>query len=330
MSEALTWCRQMLPRVSRTFAIGIQALPEPLEQQITAAYLLCRVVDTVEDAPGLPWVQRRQMFMDFEDALMGGDPTPFTASASALSPGDEAVLCARLDTVLDLIDSFDPQVQASMRKWVGEMGYGMATYARRHEPGGQTTLHDPDDLHRYCWYVAGTVGHLLTDLFVASTPALGVREESLRRHATGFSLLLQMTNIVKDVTDDWERGWCFIPASLQRQAGVPDGGLLDPSQRGPALQAIDQVNHMARSFFPEAVAYCAALPADNTHVRRFCLLPMLLAGRTLMMAQGHPSTLSPGAHVKISREAVTEEMARVEALLQDDAAIAALTLSSAA
>ena len=41
----LEWCRSMLPRVSRTFAMGIQMLPHPFEPWVTVGYLLCRVVE---------------------------------------------------------------------------------------------------------------------------------------------------------------------------------------------------------------------------------------------------------------------------------------------
>ncbi len=44
MSRGLTWCREMLLRVSRTFTLRVQARPAPLEPRVTAAFLRCRVV----------------------------------------------------------------------------------------------------------------------------------------------------------------------------------------------------------------------------------------------------------------------------------------------
>jgi len=330
MSEALEWCRTMLPRVSRTFALGISALPQPFEQWVTAGYLLCRIVDTVEDVADLPWEHRRRIFMEFEDALMGGDPDPFQSSTSLLGGEADGDLCAHIQQVLSLMETFPPEVQSALRTWVGEMSYGMATYARRHTPGECTTLHDEDDLRRYCWYVAGTVGHLLTDLFVAGMPELRAQETRLRERATGFGLLLQMTNIVKDVTDDWEREWCFIPKSLQRAAGVPEGMLLSEQYRHEAQSAVDAVNRLAQSYFSDAVTYASLLPSGASEVRRFCLVPMLLAGRTLSLADGNPATLTPGIPVKVSRETVMAEIQRADRLIHDDAGIASLSLIPAA
>ena len=45
---------ELLQEVSRTFALTIPQLPEPLDWVVGNAYLLCRLVDTIEDEPKLP------------------------------------------------------------------------------------------------------------------------------------------------------------------------------------------------------------------------------------------------------------------------------------
>ena len=47
------FCQDMLPKVSRTFAVCIKLLPQDLEHSVLIAYLLCRVADTIEDSPSL-------------------------------------------------------------------------------------------------------------------------------------------------------------------------------------------------------------------------------------------------------------------------------------
>ncbi|MDP7111678.1 MAG: squalene/phytoene synthase family protein, partial [Myxococcota bacterium] len=59
-------CIELLPRVSRTFALSIEALPEPLRRAVRAAYLLCRIVDTIEDDPALRAAERARMFDLFQ------------------------------------------------------------------------------------------------------------------------------------------------------------------------------------------------------------------------------------------------------------------------
>jgi phytoene/squalene synthetase len=331
MNSDLGWCREVLPAVSRTFALGIRSLPDPFEPWITVGYLLCRVVDTVEDTPGLDWADRRRIFERFDHALHTGDADSFTALGGAFPDTADGDLARQLDRVLAPLQTFPEPVQAATRKWVGEMATGMATYARRHDTStGRTTLEDAADLRRYCWYVAGTVGHLLTDVFTFGDADIRRAESQLRPHATGFGMLLQITNIVKDVTDDWDRGWCFIPASIQAAHGVPDGRLLDADQSTSAQAAVDAVNRLARSHFSDAIAYVLAVPTSGADYRRFCLLPMLLAARTLQLALGNSAVIATDRPVKVDRATVAATTEQVERLLQDNTAIAHLSLSATA
>ena len=76
-----------------------------------------------------------------------------------------------------------------------------------------SALIDVADLDQYCYYVAGTVGHLLTALFPLHHRRLSKdHEKRLKALATSFGLGLQLTNIIKDVADDARRGWSFCAA----------------------------------------------------------------------------------------------------------------------
>jgi len=222
---------------------------------------------------------------------------------------------------------YPENVQQSLRKWVTEMSGGMALYARRHAFGtGRTTLFDLGDLERYCYFVAGTVGHLLTDVFLLGHPEASKNAPELRAHAEGFGLLLQMTNIVKDVTDDFPRGWCFIPETICEHNGTRSQDLLNTNASQAGIASVDQINQHARQFYADAVAYVVALPSSATSLRRFCLLPMLLAGKTLDMALGNAAVVDPNTAVKVNRDVVTQTMAQVEVLLQDEHALRALCI----
>src|SRR3954469_24800110 len=53
-AQAERFGREILPAVSRTFALSIRLLPGELGRAVLAAYLLCRIADTLEDEPALP------------------------------------------------------------------------------------------------------------------------------------------------------------------------------------------------------------------------------------------------------------------------------------
>src|SRR5579871_5366593 len=62
---------QILPHVSRTFALTIPQLPTALRISVTNAYLLCRIADTIEDEPALSPAETLRYLQEFNLALAG-------------------------------------------------------------------------------------------------------------------------------------------------------------------------------------------------------------------------------------------------------------------
>ncbi|MDX1336265.1 MAG: squalene/phytoene synthase family protein, partial [Gammaproteobacteria bacterium] len=60
-----------LQGVSRTFALTIPVLPMPLQRVVANAYLQCRIIDTIEDDPGLSLDKKRKFAQDFVQCLSG-------------------------------------------------------------------------------------------------------------------------------------------------------------------------------------------------------------------------------------------------------------------
>ena len=63
---------QILPHVSRTFALTIPQLPDALRTAVTNAYLLCRIADTIEDEPALSAAETHLYMQEFKVAVYGG------------------------------------------------------------------------------------------------------------------------------------------------------------------------------------------------------------------------------------------------------------------
>ena len=80
---ALEYTQHWLPRVSRSFAPSIAQLGEPLETPVGIAYLLCRVVDTIEDSEDLAKTERDPLFASFRRALLSADEADYFAIQSA-------------------------------------------------------------------------------------------------------------------------------------------------------------------------------------------------------------------------------------------------------
>jgi squalene-hopene/tetraprenyl-beta-curcumene cyclase len=324
-------CRRLLPQVSRTFALSIALLPPSLRDAVSTAYLLCRIVDSIEDDARLPLARRVSLFDAF-DAVLSDDETDERAlERAAIDAGvgetaAENELCARAGAVARAFRALDRSQREAIRPHVLEMSRGMRDYATRAARDGRLRIVDVADLERYCHFVAGTVGELLTDLFVLEVP--GVDPATLaeqRRRAASFGLGLQLVNIVKDVATDHTRGACFLPESLAAREGVSLDDLLAPGHRAEAMRVVEAVCDLAEDKLREAQAYTLAWPAERSHaVRLFCAVPLLLALASLHVVRDGADSLVPDRAPKIGRSEVFTAVLEATAAVSDDRALAAL------
>lgn len=307
------FCRGILPGVSRTFAICIRLLPARLEHTTLVAYLLCRVADTVEDAPSLPAAEKRRLLLHWRSCLEDAGPDPAPLRKTFATPqSDEGRLVREADRVLREFRELPRSHRDAVRPWVQEMCSGMAEFAGarpRTAPGQVEALATVADLDRYCYYVAGTVGHLLTDLFgLDDRHASPWRYGRLKALATSFGRGLQLTNIIKDVADDRRRGWSFVPRQLCLLAGIRPEDLQENHHREDARRVMAALIAKAKVHLSDALAYTTTLPRRRYGIRLFCLTALYFAVRTLRLAERDPRLLDPDHKVKITRAEVQRTM----------------------
>jgi farnesyl-diphosphate farnesyltransferase len=308
------FCGVMLPKVSRTFAICIRLLPRDLEHPVLVAYLLCRIADTIEDSTTLTATEQDQLFAHFSSCLDEGGPDAGPLREAFAGGGtDEELLAREADKVLREFRGLPSGQRDAVRPWVQEMCAGMTEFARRAEdtPGAHLeALGTVEELDRYCYYVAGTVGHLLTELFALHGGTAGTeRHDRLRELSASFGLGLQLTNIIKDVADDRARGWSFVPRQLCEVAGIRPEDLQDErfseAGRSVMLLLIDK----AKGHLDDALEYTTTLPRAEYGIRLFCLTSLYFAVRTLHLAERDRRLLDPHNKVKITRGQVYRTIA---------------------
>jgi farnesyl-diphosphate farnesyltransferase len=300
------FCHEMLPKVSRTFAICIRLLPPDLEHPVLVAYLLCRIADTIEDSTALPSDEKSRLLRAFAVSLdePGSDDSRLH-DVFAAPETDEERLAHHADAVVREFRRQPPVRQDAIRPWVQEMCVGMAEFASRKRAGTAShveALATLDELDRYCYYVAGTVGHLLTELFqLHGGSSQRARYGTLKRLATSFGLGLQLTNIIKDVADDRRRGWSFVPQELCQLAGITPEELHDGRHGAAARHVMHMLIDKAKGHLDDALEYTVALPRTEYGIRLFCLTALYFAVQTLELAERDDRLLDPGHKVKISR-----------------------------
>lgn len=295
----------ILPEVSRTFALTIPQLDPRLRTVIANAYLLCRIADTIEDEQALPSDVKQQFHDRFTRVVASTeDPHSFARDLAPLLRGNtlaaERDLVANTASIIAVTDGFNLAQRESLARCVRTMCTGMPDFERHASTAGLADLREMD---RYCYYVAGIVGQTLTDLFCDYSPRIAERREAMAKLDVSFGQGLQMTNILKDFWEDRERGVCWLPHDLFARAGVR----LEDIRRGDIPAAFGrgyaQLIGIAHSHLRNALDYTLLVPEKETGIRRFCLIALGLAMRTLASILAQPD-FTAATQVKVSRQVV--------------------------
>ena len=120
--------------------------------------------------------------------------------------------------ILDEIErSFTEVQQHAIERCARIMWYGMRYFLRR---AGLAGLDTESELDAYCYYGAGVVGELLTDLFCNYSPEIEAKRNAMYQLSSSFGKGLQLTNILKDQWEDRQRGISWLPRDLFLNHGV--------------------------------------------------------------------------------------------------------------
>jgi farnesyl-diphosphate farnesyltransferase len=306
MPRANEFCREILPEVSRTFALSIRLLPGDLGNAVRTAYLICRIADTIEDEPDLTADHKAVLF----DALSGcfdhRDAAGEFSSQASVVGGDPAhvKLVRNTPLVFAAYWELSDESRRSVRQWVNEMIAGMRKFSLTYPRG--VRIQTVEEYKEYCYYVAGTVGYLLTDLWHEHSPSIGRRQyAALRERCRAFAEALQTVNILKDVARDAEHeNSIYIPQDLLRAHGSGHATILAADRAGETRAALGALVQLAWHDLDEATAYLLSIPRRAVSIRLFCALPLLFAYATLRDLTRNPDALARSEVVKISRSEV--------------------------
>ena len=188
---------------SRTFRFAARLFPPDEERLIAGVYAFCRftddMVDGREDLPPYQLTARldgwRELITQAYEARDSGVPLLDEVL------GETAARGVPVDYAMELVE-----------------GVAMDVAPREYE-----TL---DDLQVYTYRVASVVGLWVSELFQVRDPWMLHRAEALG-HA------MQLTNILRDVGEDWRMGRLYLPRALMREHGV-DSDLIEAMVRGDA------------------------------------------------------------------------------------------------
>jgi farnesyl-diphosphate farnesyltransferase len=209
--------RPLLQKTSRTFALSIPLLPEPLQREVAVAYLLFRIIDTFEDATRWEPTRRANALGFFARVMEGDQVADIVAMAaewSADAPLEHEGYLELLRATPDVIEwhrQLRPAARAQLGSHVARSAREMAKVVGYVDDDGVLALETLRDLRGYCYAVAGIVGQMLTELFVLQCPSLDRVASELRARAVEFGEALQLVNILKDSGADAAEGRIYLP-----------------------------------------------------------------------------------------------------------------------
>src|SRR3569833_2966942 len=228
LDEAYATCRAISRREAKNFYYAFVALPEPRRNAICAIYAFMRKADDLSDDESISREARRHNLEQWQSAWH---------SAAAGFPTDDPVFIAVRDAIqkysipLTLLDELIAGTTSDLK-------------ANPHDtPDTYTTF---ADLYRYCYLVASVVGLVCIRIFGYTDPAA-------EKFAEETGVAFQLTNILRDVAEDAERGRVYLPLDDLAAHNITLDSLLHrpagsaPTQNERALLA--DIGHRAENYY---------------------------------------------------------------------------------
>ncbi|MGZ8404542.1 MAG: phytoene/squalene synthase family protein [Nitrospira sp.] len=304
----------LLKRVSRLFYTTLVVVPANVRDQVGLAYLFARAADTIADTELIDRPRRLGFLNRLREQFVREsiDWTEVRAIQEVVGPlqqdSAERILLERLDECFRLFLDFSSDDRQRIQRLMTTLTQGMDMDLSVF-PGASvadlTALKTPDDLDRYTYHVAGCVGEFWTDLMCAHRKALANWNiQQMSDVGVRFGKGLQLTNIVKDIAHDLQKGRCYIPEMMLDEARLKPHDLLDQNNLPRFRPVLRKLIRVAVEHLDQGWLYTMAIPRYETRLRLACMWPILSAGESLKLVMNSPDLLNPAVKVKISRSKV--------------------------
>jgi phytoene synthase len=248
IEAAYTTCRAIAKREAKNFYYSFVALPPHKRDAMCAIYAFMRRADDISDDETRDHAARREELARWTKAWREGGPADVAPSDPVfVAVRDAQQRFAIPDELLEQLiqgTAMDLQPEAENRRGAD----GLDRFANF------------NDLYRYCYYVASVVGLVCIRIF-------GYQNRAAEKLAEETGIAFQLTNILRDVREDAERGRVYIPAdeleasgtSAAALAAVRGGSGLSDAQR----LVLAGVARRARAYYQSADRLLPLIDADS-------------------------------------------------------------------
>lgn len=308
VEQAETYLKTIFPRVSRTFAITIPQLPSLLRRVVMNAYLLARILDTIEDDSALTLEQKFEYGNRFiwilENEIENAKEFALEIASQLSDQTNEAEceLMYNLPLVLKITQTFNAGQRQAIQRCIKIMWEGMQIFLKQRSLGGLEAL---DDLYSYCYHAAGVVGEMLTELFSDYSDKVAQNSKEMQKLAISFGRGLQITNILLDHWEDRKEGLCWLPRSLY---GNDLCHLKPECYNENYRKSQTEMVNIAYKNLQRALQYTLLIPASEAGIRRFLFWTISFSLFALRRIQENPA-FSKKEEIKVPRSNIFKVIA---------------------
>ena len=267
LQDAYDQCQELTRTSGSSFAAAFWLLSADRRRALHAIYAFCRLADDIADSPEIAG-DRVALLARWREELAAayrGDAT----HPVGIALGDAA---QRFDLPQEIFEDLLLGIESDLE------AAPIDTFA---------------DLRTYCYRVASTVGILIVRL-------LGCRSPRAIEYAETLGIAVQLTNILRDVTEDAQGGRVYLPQIDLEQFGVDASDLADPVPSPELRLLLACYAERARTLFERADALLP--PADRRKLR-----PAQAMGRIYqhLLAELHRQAFvnqrRPGRPIRLSK-----------------------------
>ncbi len=203
IAEAYAVCSAIAQREAKNFYYSFRVLPEHKRNAMCAVYAFMRRADDISDDEARPVAERREVMARWLEAWRDARRSGVSDDPVFLALNDTQKRFAIPDALLeDLVRGTTMDLEEN------QPGVVVVTATTTRQSGGRTRIfqiyENFDGLYRYCYLVASVVGLVCIRIFGYSDPRAELLAEK-----TGVAF--QLTNILRDVSEDAERGRIYLP-----------------------------------------------------------------------------------------------------------------------
>ena len=243
-SQAYSVCRTIAKREAKNFYYAFRVLPQHKSDAMCAVYAFMRKADDISDDESMPIDERREVMRQWVDAWR---------EARRSGATDDPVFFALNDTQKKFAipdDLLEELVQ----------GTTMDLEPRAGGADEVQTCADFAELYRYCYLVASVVGLVCIRIF-------GYTDKRAEKLAEETGIAFQLTNILRDVKEDVERGRVYLPLDMMAAHGVTvervkelaAGSAMEDNDRA----LLDEVAAKAEEYYGSANELMPLIDADS-------------------------------------------------------------------